>query len=113
MDREDVNNEVVETQVESGSKIMTSIGYPIFILASFWPSWGFAAKACGCENLYLCLQDGCIGIETVLADVLLPRERCLTLENWKQHLRELWKSREVSTVVVLLQVPLKTGQAVL
>jgi hypothetical protein len=102
--REDMIKEVVEVQTESGSKIMTSICYPVFIFASFWPSWGFAAKASGCHNMFSCLKDVGKGVERLLANILLPRERCLQENEWKAELKNILLRGKEKKVVVLLQV---------
>jgi hypothetical protein len=106
----DSTKEVVALQSKSGYKLIKSICCPIFILSSSWPSWALAARACGCTNLYLSVQEEDEYMVKVVDAIVGLGEHRVSLEIWKKTLCELWMKGNVRKVVVLLQLDTKDTQ---
>jgi hypothetical protein len=107
---EGVEKEMIAIQSESGSKLMTSVSCPIFILASFWPSWAFAATACGCSNIHVCILDGNEKTKEWATNVLGLPEGVVSLEQWKKMVSTWWHDKDEQIGCVLIQVSARMSE---
>lgn len=103
-------NCVTEKQLESGVKIISQCYNKLFVFATFWPSWFFAARAHGfATSVSIHVEDMSADTEQILTEVIKESgSSLLTKEDWLQDLHLMMEKESESKLVVLLQGPDRT-----
>jgi hypothetical protein len=100
-------------QLESGVKIISQCSKRIFIFASFWTSWYFAARASGLSKVMMHVEDMSPETKLRLEEVMKGSgSRVMTKEAWLWELRSWMEANGQDEALVLLQGPAKTLEGV-
>jgi hypothetical protein len=97
------DKEKVLPQIEFGTKIISFVSQPTFIFASLWPSWLYAAKASGYENLVVHVEDEKPGVKEMVKIGLPAGGRLVDWASWKTLLQTRLRQVNTEKVLVLLQ----------
>lgn len=96
-------------QLESGVKIIKPCSNKIFVFATFWPSWYFAAQEHGFTTVCIHVEDMAKDTVHVLEELLKGGGSELrTKEDWLRELQVELQNDGQEMVIVLLQGPMKT-----
>jgi hypothetical protein len=99
------NKERVLPQIEFGTKITSSVNQPTFIFATLWPSWLYAAKASGYENLVVHVEDDKTGVKEIIQAGLSVKGQLVDWLSWKMLLQTQLERISTENVLVLFQGP--------
>jgi hypothetical protein len=92
-----------QCQVESGIKLIIPCKTPTFVFAAFWPSWMFAAKACGFKDIKVCVDDLSDEVHEALRCIMEDGQVLVALKEWKQALENVLKDEAIDRIIILLQ----------
>jgi hypothetical protein len=92
-------------QIELGTKLISSFTQPVFVFASLWPSWLYAAKASGYMNLKVYVEDPKCGVEELVKVGMGEQNELLDWSQWKQRLQTHITSKNSEQPLILFQGP--------